>query len=377
VKEINFTAILYERGFFMSMKLLGIDVSKYQGNINWTKVAADNIKFAIIRAGYGRTATQKDEYFEANYSGASAAKLPVGVYWYSYATNVSGAEAEAEACLKVIRGKTFQYPVFYDMEEDKQAALGKTTCTNLAIAFCNKIAAAGYKTGVYGNKYFLTNYIDFNRLGKYYVWLAHYTTTTDFSKRYDMHQFSSTGRVNGISGKVDLNYGYTEFAGSSDSTNTPGPSAPNPSITVGKSNALNNTNLYASSAAANRSAVKSGTYYVYDGIVVNGRIRITNSSGNVGRTPMSSYVSGWMNLSDTGSVAAPSHSAGTRVSLANVNLYASSDAKSAAARISGTYYLYDGKTVNGRMRITNASGKVGKTPVSTYVTGWINKSDVR
>jgi len=278
----------------MGIQLSGIDVSIHQGNINWSEVVNDGKEFVIIRAGYGRYTSQEDKNFKTNYSGASAVSLPAGAYWYSYATSVSQAEAEADACLQVISGKGFVYPVFIDIEEISQG-LGKTEYTNIANAFCNKLAAAGYKTGVYASKYNLINYIDTTKLGNYYIWLAHWTDNTDYTGRYDIHQFSSTGDVGGISGNVDLNHCYTDFVGSSGSVK---PSEPSQSLTAGSKIALNSAALFASSTATARSATKSGTYYVYDGIVINGRIRITNSLNSVGKIPMDTHVTGWVNVSD-------------------------------------------------------------------------------
>lgn len=280
----------------MSIQLSGIDVSTYQGSIAWSSAAADGIEFAIIRAGYGRSLSQEDGYFKTNYTGTAAIELPTGAYWYSYATSASQAEAEADTCLQVISGKEFIYPVFIDIEEIS-SGLAKTEYTNIAIAFCNKIAAAGYKAGVYANKYTLTNYIDVSQLGNRYIWLANYTTTTDYPGRYDIHQFSNTGSVSGISGNVDLNRCYTDFTDSSPSEPSE-PTEPTPSLTAGSKITLNNTALFASATASGRAATKSGTYYVYDGVAQNNRIRITNSSNNAGKTPMSDYVTGWINKSD-------------------------------------------------------------------------------
>jgi len=282
----------------MSIQLSGIDVSQYQGSIDWTKVVNDGIEFAIIRAGYGRLVSQEDKYFTTNYSGATAALLPIGAYWFSYALTVAEAEAEAAACLQVISGKNFVYPVFIDIEEISGSELVKEHYTNIAIAFCKKIAAAGYKAGVYANKYTLTNYIDTDQLSSYYIWLANYINVTNYTGRYDIHQYSNTGSVAGISGNVDLNRCYTDFIGSTTPTESITPTEPSTSFTAGDKVTLSQTALFVSSTAVNSSSTKSGTYYVYDGIVVNGRIRITNSLSNVGKTPAGTYVTGWINQSD-------------------------------------------------------------------------------
>ena len=103
----------------------GIDVSKYQGNVNWVKVKNSGIKFAIIRAGYGRETYQKDPYFETNYANAKAAGVPVGVYWNAYATTTSGAEAEANTCMSILSGHQFEWPIYYDIEEQSIFETGK------------------------------------------------------------------------------------------------------------------------------------------------------------------------------------------------------------------------------------------------------------
>ena len=127
----------------------GIDVSKWQGNIDFNRVAKKGIEFVIIRAGYGKVLSQKDPYFERNYKNARAAGLKVGAYWYSYATTVADAKLEAETCLKVIEGKQFEFPIYFDLEEKKQFALGKSACSNLVKTFCDMLENAGYFAGLY------------------------------------------------------------------------------------------------------------------------------------------------------------------------------------------------------------------------------------
>ncbi|HRV00009.1 MAG TPA: GH25 family lysozyme, partial [Ruminococcus sp.] len=109
-----------QKGGTSTMK--GIDVSVHNGNIDWQKVKAGGIQFAILRAGYGRLASQKDERFEQNYSAAKAAGVPIGAYWYSYAMSEDEARLEADVFLSIIKGKQFEFPVYYDVEEKKQFA---------------------------------------------------------------------------------------------------------------------------------------------------------------------------------------------------------------------------------------------------------------
>lgn len=113
----------------------GIDVSQFQGNIDFGKVKKSGIEFVIIRAGFGRYANQKDPYFESHYKAAKAAGLKVGAYWYSYATSEADAKAEAETCLSIIKGKQFEYPIYFDLEESSQFRKGKSFCDSLVKTF--------------------------------------------------------------------------------------------------------------------------------------------------------------------------------------------------------------------------------------------------
>lgn len=201
----------------------GIDVSAHQGKINWEAVKSDGVQFAIIRAGVGRYAKQKDAFFEANYAGCKANGIPCGVYWYSYALTPDEARKEADACLEVIKGKSFEYPIYFDIEEPKQLALGRVTCTEIAKAFLSKVEAAGYWVGIYSSKSHLEHYISEAVRKRYAVWVAHYTTAekTSYNGDYGIWQYGIAGdkkhdtrgvkKVKGIAGACDLNYGYVEY----------------------------------------------------------------------------------------------------------------------------------------------------------------------
>lgn len=184
-----------------------VDVSEWQGLVDWKKVKSAGYSYGILRAGFGRSVTQKDAEFERNYKNAKAAGVKLGVYWYSYAVDKADAVKEAKACLEVIKGKTFELPVFYDMEENSMTKLGKSTLTAMAVAFCEEIKKAGYRPGIYGNINWFTNYLDYNSLKKKYpVWLAQYHTQAQMD--CDIWQYSSKGKVNGITGNVDMNIIY-------------------------------------------------------------------------------------------------------------------------------------------------------------------------
>lgn len=271
------------------MTTKGIDVSKWQGTIDWEKVAKDGVEFAILRAGYGKLSSQKDQYFETNYMNAKATSLPVGAYWYSYATNPEAAKLEAEACLACIKDKKFDLPIYYDLEEKDQKAIGKVALTKVAIAFCEVIEKAGYKAGIYGNKDFLTNYLDMSQLeGKYSIWLAQYNSQVTYQGKYDIWQFSESETVSGISGKVDMNYLYNtslivkkssdSSANSSNSSKTSSESTK--TYKVVKDVAGYSTALDAKNKKNKKGTVKAGTLYIFN--EKDGMINVTSKKGVAG-----------------------------------------------------------------------------------------------
>lgn len=195
--------------------LKGIDVSHYQGAIDWGKVKASGVEFAIIRAGYGKYAYQEDPCFEDNIEGAYNAGIPVGVYWYSYADMVAEARQEAEVCLTVIKPykDMITLPVFFDQEyEPAILAAGNGIRTECCVAFIKAIEAAGYKAGLYGSQDWLDNKIDDSQIpATATVWVAQYGSKCTYKGRYTIWQYSSTGKVNGISGNVDMNEAADEL----------------------------------------------------------------------------------------------------------------------------------------------------------------------
>lgn len=189
----------------------GIDVSVHNGDIDWGKVKADGIGFAILRAGYGRLASQKDEKFEQNYAGAKAAGIPAGAYWYSYAMTPEEAELEADVFLSVIKGKQFEMPVYFDLEEKKQFDLGKEQVSAIMRAFLKKVEGAGYFVGLYGSASSLTTHTTDDIKSWYTIWLAHWVDQTNYSGAYGIWQHSEKGKVAGINGNVDLDICYKDF----------------------------------------------------------------------------------------------------------------------------------------------------------------------
>ena len=187
----------------------GIDVSSHQGKIDWTKVQTD---FAILRAGYGREISQKDAQFEANYEGANAAGIPVGVYWYSYAMTPEEARKEADVCLEVIKGKQFGYPIYFDVEEEKQLKLGKEKVSAIILAFLEKVEAAGYWVGLYMSASPLSDLVTDSIRNRFAVWVANVDVSKpSYSGSYGMWQYSWKGVISGIAGDVDLDYCYVDY----------------------------------------------------------------------------------------------------------------------------------------------------------------------
>lgn len=190
----------------------GIDISYAQTNVNFAKIKATGVKFVIIRAGYGKYTNQKDTRFEEHYAGAKAAGLAVGCYWYSYASNADDAKLEAKACLDVIKGKQFDYPVYFDIEEGKQATLGKAAISGITKAFCEMVESAGYYVGIYSYASFLKNFVSEELLKRYDVWVAHTgVNSPSYNLPYGIWQYSHTGRIDGYNGNLDCNFSYKDY----------------------------------------------------------------------------------------------------------------------------------------------------------------------
>lgn len=197
------------------MPTLGIDVSYYQGNIDWMRVKNSGVKFAILRLGYTGYAASKnktiDPMFETYYKNAKAVGLPVGVYYFSRATTIDEGKNEADFVLKHLAGKQLEYPVYIDVEDNYyQANTNKENLTNAIKSFCNTIESSGYYVGIYANLDWLNNKLNLNELILYDKWVAQWGNNNTFKGNYGMWQFSSTGNIGGIS-PVDLDYAYKDF----------------------------------------------------------------------------------------------------------------------------------------------------------------------
>lgn len=186
----------------------GIDVSHWKGDIDWQQVANDDVTFAMLGTRYSG---QVDPYFRKNATEASAAGIRLGAYIYSYATDVTMAEAEADFILDLIKDYPISYPVAFDIEDSSQSSLSPQQISDIINAFCSKIEAAGYHPMIYANDYWLANKIDLSQVD-YDVWVARYEVKHAFENPV-MWQATSSGSVNGVNGGVDINFQYKDFSG--------------------------------------------------------------------------------------------------------------------------------------------------------------------
>lgn len=195
----------------------GIDVSKYQGNIDWGAVAASGINFAIIRVGYRGSssgALVQDPYFKKNISGATKAGIKVGLYFFTQAVNEAEAVEEASMAMSLASGYKVTYPIFIDTESASNGranGLSKSARTAVVKAFCQTVRNGGYKAGVYASKSWYANQLNASALNGYCIWVAQYNSSCTYSGKYDMWQYSSKGSVSGIKGNVDMNISYTGY----------------------------------------------------------------------------------------------------------------------------------------------------------------------
>lgn len=197
----------------------GVDVSKWQGNIDWNAVKSSGIEYAFIRVGYrgmDQGTLAEDPYYKQNIEQATAAGIKVGVYIFSQAINVAEAEQEADYIVSRIRNYNITMPVVIDYEFGNgmtgrlaNANLSKQAGTDVCNAFCARVESQGYTGMVYANKNMLTNYVDGSQIAnQYLIWLAQYNTHVTYSGNYNFWQYCSDGAVSGIQGNVDMNYWY-------------------------------------------------------------------------------------------------------------------------------------------------------------------------
>ena len=211
--------IQYDHNGITALK--GIDVSKYQGNIDWKAVKADGVSYAFIRAGlrgYGASGMiSSDPYCEKNLKGASEAGVDIGVYFYSQAISKAEAIEEAEFVLDAIEGYEIKYPIVFDLEEvaaegARTAGMTAQQITEVTIAFCERIKQAGYTPMIYGNIDWMAEHLILSELTEYDKWFAQYFNKPFFPYEFQIWQYTASGKVDGIKGNVDLNLCFKNYA---------------------------------------------------------------------------------------------------------------------------------------------------------------------
>ena len=204
----------------MSQAIQGIDVSKFQGDIDWTAVAADGIEFAFLRVGY-RGYTEGmiygDDYFHQNAQSAIDNGINVGVYFFSQATTTEEAVEEANFVLNEIKDYRISYPIVFDMEDisgavERISNLTKAEITAITIAFCDKIAEAGYTPMIYGNSHWFFSKLDLEQVTKYDKWYAQYSSEPYYPYEFTVWQYSNSGIVNGTNGVIDRNLSFVDYS---------------------------------------------------------------------------------------------------------------------------------------------------------------------
>lgn len=295
----------------------GIDVSKWNGIVDFAKVKKSGIDFVMLRigSGYGQKFCL-DANFKTYYTNAKKNGLKIGCYFYSCARTPERATAEAKEVLNAIKGYSFDYPVCFDIEDKSQVNLSKQVITSICKNWLSTVEKAGYYAMIYSNLDWLKNRIDKSVTDKYDLWLAQWAKVK--SRECGIWQYTDKGNVNGINGNVDRNISYKDYAtiikanGLNGFTKTPvfsrpveppkpaTPSTPaKPTTKVykkGDAVTLKNAKLYAASPDKTSKRTVSGTFYIYDGEKVFGRYRITNKKAFCGKKPTGLFVTGWVEL---------------------------------------------------------------------------------
>lgn len=189
----------------------GIDVSSYQGNINWEE-AKKGIDFAIIRCGFGgNLIAQDDKMYERNTQECERFNIPYGVYLYSYAASIEEAQGEVDHTLRLLQNKKAEYPIFLDVESEIQKKLDKNVLADIVEYYCNKMEEAGYYVGIYANLDWFVNRLDSPKLDKFDHWLAQWSNKPTYQKPFGMWQYTSKLTLSGIDSFVDGDIAYKDY----------------------------------------------------------------------------------------------------------------------------------------------------------------------
>ena len=195
--------------------LKGIDISYHNGEIDFSKVKSQ-VDFIIMRSGYGKKTTDSKEVkFDIYYEEAKKNNIPIGTYWYSYANTPEEALVEAQTFLNKVKGKKFEYPVFYDVEEKSILNQGKEIVSKIIKTFLEEVEKNGYLVGLYSSASYLENLVDDEIKDKYIIWVAQWGKNIDkpkYNGKWDIWQYTSKGHIDGVqSQNVDLDFSNKNF----------------------------------------------------------------------------------------------------------------------------------------------------------------------
>ena len=195
------------------MKIRGIDVSKYQGNVDFAKVKASGVQFVMLKAvSTNNTGLYIDPYFERNYAECKRLGIPVGAYYYTYAQTKDYADKELQLLKKAITGKQFEFPIVVDVEDNKLKPMSKAALTDLVEYAVKAIESWHCYAMVYTYLSYANTELDMARLASYDLWIAHYASACGYKGAHGMWQYSSSGSVPGVNGRCDMNYAYKDYA---------------------------------------------------------------------------------------------------------------------------------------------------------------------
>ena len=216
-------------------KIFGIDVSDWQGKIDWEQAKNVGVKFAILRCGYGMDlADQDDGQFARNVEECTRLGIPFGVYLYSYANTMEKAKSEAAHVLRMLKGRKPQYPVYLDLEDEITLSASIEQILAQVKAWCEIIEAAGYKAGIYANLYWWDTYLTDPWYDTKERWVAQYYTKCEYTKDYGIWQYTSSGSVAGVNGNVDCDWCYKDYLSKEPEVPDMPPEAPSETVYVVK-----------------------------------------------------------------------------------------------------------------------------------------------
>lgn len=335
----------------------GIDVSVFQGKIDWKKVKNSEIKFAIIRGSFGRY--EKDEKFELNYVNAKNVGMPVGYYHYTYANTVEKAIQEADFVIHNLKDKQFEYPIVFDIEDKSITGLSKALLTSITKAFCEKVTAAGYYVSIYSFASFLNTKLDMTVLKNYDVWVAQWNDKCTYTGPYGMWQYSDKGHVSGISGAVDMDYAYKDYPKIMKEKGLNGyKKIVKKSISVIAQEVIDDKWGDKRTKPTRKQRLEAAGYN-YDAVQkkVDELLKKQKEEEKAKKAAAKKAKKGYKK--------------GDAVTVKDKPLYTSATSTSTSKKRTGTFYIYDGEKVNGRYRVTISKKYCGKRPIGDYVTGWM------